>query len=84
MRQIVLKTDSNQRITFNSNLTSLELNQEQPYGVEYRKSCSSSLTSVELNNWWDYVDQLLLERPTPNYHSVWRIVDNGVIYGYEN
>ena len=84
MRQIVLKTDNNERIIFNSNLTDLELNQEQPYGITYRKSCSSSLTTVELNNWWDYVDQILLERPTPNYHSVWRIVDNGIVYGYEN
>jgi hypothetical protein len=84
MRQIVLKTTDNQRVSFNSNNTSLMLNQEQPYGVGYRKPCSSTLTETELNNWWNYVDQLLIERATPNFHSVWRIIDNNVIYGFEN
>lgn len=84
MRQVVFKTTDNQRVTFNSNKTTLNLNQEQPYGVNYRKPCSSTLTETELNNWWNYVDQLLIERPTPNFHSVWRIIDNNVIYGFEN
>lgn len=84
MRQVIFKTNDNQRITFNSNITTLALNQEQPYGVEYRKQCSSTLTQTELNNWWNYVDQLLIERPTSNFHSVWRIIDNGNLYGYEN
>ena len=84
MRQVIFKTNDNQRITFNSNITTLVLNQEQPYGIEYRKQSSSTLTQTELNNWWNYVDQLLIERPTSNFHSVWRIIDNGSLYGYEN
>jgi hypothetical protein len=84
MRQIVFKTDNNQRITFDSNNTTFELNQEQPYGVEYRKPCSSTLSESQLNDWWNYVDQLLIERPTPDFHSIWKILDNGQIYGYEN
>ena len=50
MRQVIFKTNDNQRITFNSNITTLALNQEQPYGIEYRKQCSSTLTQTELNN----------------------------------
>jgi hypothetical protein len=39
---------------------------------------------VFMNNGGDYVDELLLEHPTPDYYSVWKIIENGVIYGYEN
>ena len=84
MRQITFKTTDEQKINFNTNLTSFDLNQEQPYGIEYRKPCSSTLTETESNNWWNYVDQLLIERPTSNFHSVWRINDNNIIYGFEN
>ena len=38
----------------------------------------------ELNEWWNYVDQLLIETPITNFHSVWKIVDDGITYGYEN
>ena len=84
MRQIEFKTKDDQIITFNSNNTTLDLNQEQPYGIEYRLTCTSTLSETEINEWWDYVDVLLLERSTPNFKSVWRIIDNGTLYGYEN
>lgn len=84
MRQVTFKTDNNQLIVFSTNLTSFVLDQEQPYGIEYRKVCSSTLTEIELNDWWSYVDNLLIENPLEDFYSVWRIVDNGVLYGYEN
>jgi hypothetical protein len=84
MRQIFFKTTDNQIIEFETNLTQYELDQEDPYGVEYRVECSSTLSVTEINEWWDYVDQLLLERPTENFKSVWRIINNGTLYGLEN
>jgi len=84
MRQITFKTTDGQKINFNTNFTSFGLNQEQPYGIEYRQPCSSTLTEQQLNSWWNYVDQLLIENPTSNFHSVWKIIDNGIIYGYDN
>lgn len=83
MRQVTFKTVDNQRISFNTNLTSFQLDQEQPYGIEYRKPCSSTLSENEINNWWNYVDQLLIEEQIPDFHSVWKIVDNDIIFGYE-
>jgi hypothetical protein len=84
MRQVTFKTNDNQITTFESDNTSLLLNEEQPYGIEYRTDCSSTLNEVDLNEWWDYVDLLLIENPEPNFHSVWRIIENGSLYGYEN
>lgn len=84
MRQITFKTTDEQKINFNTNLTSFGLNQEQPYGIEYRKPCSSTLTEQQLNSWWNYVDQLLLENPVTNFKSVWRIINDGTLYGIEN
>lgn len=84
MRQIFFKTTDEQIIDFNSNLNTVTLDQEQPYGVTYRGLCSSTLTEQQLNSWWDYVDQLLLERPTSNFHSVWKIIENNITYGFIN
>jgi hypothetical protein len=84
MRQIFLKTTDNQIIEFETILTQYELDQEDPYGVDYRVECSSTLSVTEINEWWDYVDQLLLEHPTENFKSVWRIINNGTLYGLEN
>jgi hypothetical protein len=84
MRQVTFKTNDGQKIEFTTNLTSFILDQEQPYGIGYNLPCSSTLTEVEIVNWWIYVNELLNENPTPNFQSVWKIVDNGVIYGYEN
>jgi len=84
MRQVEFKTTDDQIIQFNSSNSSIQLDQEQPYGVNYRGQCSSTLTEQQLNSWWDYVDELLVERPTSNFHSIWKIIDNGNLYGYEN
>ena len=84
MRQIFFKTTDEQILEFNSNLNTVTLSQEQPYGISYRGLCSSTLTEQELNSWWDYVDQLLLEQPTTNFKSVWRIINDGILYGIEN
>jgi hypothetical protein len=84
MRQIFFKTTDNELIDYQTNLISFELSQEDPYGINYGDECSSVLSVEELNEWWDYVDKLLLEHPTPNFMSVWRIIDNGILYGYEN
>lgn len=84
MRQITFILTNKEKINFNTSLTSFVLNQEQPFGIEYRKKCSSTLSETQINEWWNYVDSLLIERPTTNFHSVWKIEDNGVLYGYEN
>ena len=84
MREVTYKKINDEKITFDTNLTTFVLNQEDPYGIEYRQTCSSTLSETELNEWWDYVDQLLTETPVTNFHSVWKIVDNGITYGYEN
>jgi len=84
MRQIFFKTTDNQIIEHQTNLTSFELSQEDPYGVDYRGKCSSTLDESNLNEWWDYVDQLLLEYPVENFKCVWRIINNGTLYGLEN
>jgi len=84
MRLIEFKTTDDQIIQFNSNNSSIQLDQEQPYGVIYRGQCSSTLTEQQLNSWWDYVDQLLLERPTSDFHSVWKIIENNITYGFIN
>lgn len=84
MRQVTYKTTEDTRLTFNTGLTTFVLDQEDPYGIEYRKPCSSTLSENELNEWWNYVDQLLIENPITNFHSVWKIVDDGITYGYEN
>ena len=84
MRQVEFKTTDDQIIQFNSNNSSIQLDQEQPYGVTYRGQCSSTLTEQQLNSWWDYVDELLIERPTSDFHSIWKIIDNNETYGYDN
>jgi hypothetical protein len=84
MIQVEFKTTDDQIIQFNSNNRSIQLDQEQPYGVIYRGQCSSTLTEQQLNSWWDYVDELLVERPTSNFHSIWKIIDNNETYGYDN
>ena len=84
MRQVIFKTIDNQRINFNTSITTFVLDQEQPYGIGYRLTCTSTLSENELNEWWNYVDQLLIETPITNFHSVWKIVDDGITYGYEN
>lgn len=84
MRQIFFKTTDNQIIEFQTSLTSFELSQEDPYGIEYRSKSSSTLNENDLNEWWDYVDQLRLEQPTTNFKSVWRIINDGILYGIEN
>lgn len=84
MRQIFLKTTDNQMEEFQTSLTSFELSQEDPYGIDYRGECSSSLTETELNEWWDYVDQLLQEYPIENFKSIWRIINDDTLYGIEN
>lgn len=84
MRQIFFKTTDNQIIEFETNLTQYELDKEDPYGVDYRVECSSTLSVSEINEWWDYVDQLRLDHPIENFKSVWRIINNGTLYGLEN
>lgn len=84
MRQVTFILTNNEKINFNTVLTSFVLNQEQPYGIEYRKKCSSTLSENQLNEWWNYVDSLLSEYPTSNFKSVWRIINDGTIYGIAN
>jgi hypothetical protein len=84
MRQIFFRTGDDQLVDFQTNLISFELNHEDPYGVKYRQGCSSNLNENDLDEWWNYVDQLLLEHPVENFNSVWRIIDDGTLYGIEN
>lgn len=84
MRTVVFKNIDNEKIEFVSNLNNFTLDQEDPFGISYRTQCSSTLTEQEIEEFWSYVDDLLVENPTPNFLCVWKIVENGIIYGYEN
>jgi hypothetical protein len=84
MRTIYFKLTDGSISMFTTNNVSIVLKQALPFGIEYRKQCSCQLSSNEINNWWNYVDELLLENPTFNFKSVWQIVENNIIYGIEN
>jgi hypothetical protein len=84
MRIVTFKKQDGAEEDFVTSLTSFELGQEDPFGVSYRSQCSSTLSPSDQEEFWDYVDSLLLENPTPDFHSVWKIVDNGITFGYQN
>ena len=84
MRQIFFKTTDNQIIQHQTNLTLFVLDKEHPYGIGYRNPSSSKLSESKLNDWWNYVDELLLENTINNFYSIWRITDNGITYGFSN
>lgn len=86
MRTVYFKlTDGTFEIFESNNLTfTFILQQAYPFGIAYRHPCSCELSQEQIDNWWNYVDELLIEHPTPNYYSVWKIIENEVIYGYEN
>jgi hypothetical protein len=84
MRIVTFKKQDGAEEDFVTSLTSFELDQEDPFGVSYRSQCSSTLSPSDQEEFWDYVDSLLLENPTPDFHSVWKIVDNGITFGYQN
>lgn len=84
MRTVTFKKQNGEKIDFITNLTSFELSQEDPFGIAYRSECSSTLNENEIQEYWDYVDSLLGENPIPDFESVWKIVDNGITFGYEN
>jgi len=84
MRRVTFKKENSEHVEFVTELTSFVLDQEHPFGVHYRSKCSSTLSEIEIEEFWSYVDQLLIENPVPGFDSVWKIEDNGNIYGYEN
>lgn len=84
MRTVTFKKNDGEIEDFVTNLLSFQLDTEDPFGVAYRSQCSSILPQSELDEFWSYVDSLLVEHPTPDFHSVWRIVENGITFGYEN
>ena len=84
MRTVYYKLTDNTYEVFNTNDNSLLLQEALPFGIEYRKFCSCQLTQEQIDAWWNYVDTLLQEHPNPNFKSVWRIEENGTIFGYEN
>ena len=84
MRGVFFKLDDGSFVSFQTNSNQYQLEQEDPFGISYRTQCSSTLSESEINDWWNYVDLLLEENPVDNFHSVWKIVENGLTYGYEN
>lgn len=84
MRTVYFKTTENTLVSFTSNNTSIELTDSLPFGVGYREVCSCELPESQINDWWDYVDNLLQENSINNFESVWRIVENGSLYGIFN
>mgnify|MGYP003624549375 CR=1 FL=1 len=85
MRTIHFKKIDGTYEIFNSSNESLILNQEQPFGVDYKGSSTTTLSESELNMWWGYVDSLIIESSINNFQSVWKIVDsNNITYGYTN
>ncbi len=84
MRTVTFKKQNGDEEDLVTSLFTFELNQEDPFGISYRSQCSSTLSASDQEQFWDYVDSLLLENPTPDFHSVWKIVDNGITFGYQN
>lgn len=84
MRVVFFKLNDDSFVSFNTNSNQYELDQEDPFGISYRTQCSSTLSENQINDWWDYVDLLLEENPVDNFQSVWKIVEDGLTYGYEN
>jgi hypothetical protein len=84
MRVVFFKLNDDSFVSFNTNSNQYELDQEDPFGIAYRTQCSSTLSENQINDWWDYVDLLLEENPVDNFQSVWKIVEDGLTYGYEN
>lgn len=84
MRTVYYKLTDNTYEVFNTNNTSFPLQEALPFGIEYRKFCSCQLSQEQIDAWWNYVDILLQEHPNPIFKSVWRIEENGTIFGYEN
>jgi hypothetical protein len=84
MRTVYFKLTDNSYDVFNTNNNSLLLQEALPFGIEYRTFCSCQLPQEQIDEWWLYVDSLLQEHPNQNFKSVWRIEENGNIFGYEN
>jgi hypothetical protein len=84
MRTVYFKTTEDTFEVFESSNGSIALQEALPFGIPYRHVCSCELSPEQIDAWWNYVDELLVEHPTPNYYSVWKIVEGGIIYGYEN
>jgi hypothetical protein len=84
MRTVYFKTTEDTFEIFESNNTSITLQEALPFGITYRQICSCQLTQEQISAWWDYVDELLIEHPTSDYYSVWKIIEGDIIYGYEN
>lgn len=84
MRTIYFKTTEDSLVNFDSSTTSIILSNNLPFGVEYKEECSCELTPSEISSWWGYVDTLRTENPITNFHSVWKIIENGNTYGYTN
>jgi hypothetical protein len=84
MRIVYFKTTEDTFEVFESNNVSIALQEALPFGIPYRHICSCELPQEQIDAWWDYVDELLVEYPISNYYSVWKIIEGGIIYGYEN
>lgn len=84
MRTIYFKTTEDTLINFNSNNSSITLSDNLPFGVGYREECSCELPQEKINDWWSYVDTLLIENPIENFETVWRIIENENLYGFSN
>jgi len=84
MRTVTFKKENGEKVDFITSLTGFELSQEDPFGITYRTSCSTTLSLSEQEEFWNYVDSLLSENPIPNFESVWRIVEGQITYGYQN
>ncbi len=84
MRTVYFKLTDNSYDVFDTSNNSLLMQEALPFGIEYRAFCSCQLSEQQINDWWDYVDALLQEHPNPNFKSVWRIEENGNIFGYGN
>jgi hypothetical protein len=84
MRIVYYKLTDNSYDVFTTNSNSLLLQEALPFGIEYRKPCSCQLSSTDIDNWWNYVDILLQEHPNSNFKSIWKIEEDGNVFGYKN
>jgi len=61
----------------------IPMEQEYPWWIDYRGTCTSLLSESQLNYWWDLVDDFLAQEDISqeDFRCVWCIVVDGQKWG---
>lgn len=64
----------------------IPMEQEYPWGIDYRGTCTSLLSESQLNYWWDLVDDFLAQEDISqeDFRCVWCIVVDDQKWGIYN